>query len=91
MAVSTVATPEFVQSAALVAVGSIAATVVTDLLRSNVVDLSLTGADALYAMVGAIVTMAAAGSLGMRNIGRPLALGMVASGVQTLLREVGVV
>lgn len=86
-AFSKVVSADFLMAAGLVAVGSVASQMVTNLARDNIVDVDMAGGDALYAMAGAVATMA---FLPM-NFARPLALGMVATGAQTAATELGVV
>jgi hypothetical protein len=85
-ALGQVASGRFVMTVGLIIAGTWAGAMATDWLRSNVVDLSVQGGDALYALIGAIATMA----FMPRRFGRPLALGMVVAGGQTALRDFGV-
>lgn len=85
-AFSTVASGSFVLSSVLVAGGFVASGIATDWMRSNVVDIGMKGGDALYALVGATVTMAFLPA----KFARPLALGMVAGGANTAARAFGV-
>lgn len=85
-AVNTVASGDFLMTTGLFIGGLYAGRLATDFMRNNVVDLGMTGADAVYALVGASATLAFLPN----RFARPLAIGMMASGTQTAAREAGV-
>jgi hypothetical protein len=86
-AVGTVFSSRFLMTAGLTIAGTWAGAVVNSWMRENVVDIGVQGGDALYSAAGAIATMAFLPN----RFARPLALGMVAAGGQTALRDYGVV
>lgn len=78
---------KFLMTAALIVSGSLAATAVTEFGRASVIDVSFRGGDALYAVIGAYLTLVMSGS-------RPATLmagGMLASAISTALNDFGVV
>jgi hypothetical protein len=85
-AASTVASPRFIRTVGLVAVGSVAAAVVADFGRSELVEIDIPGADLPYAALGAIATIA----VFPPSWAVPLAAGMGATGVQSLLNDMEV-
>lgn len=86
-ATNTVTSLSFYRTVALIVLGSMAATVLTDWARDNVVDIGFAGGDALYAVFGAMLTMAVV----PRSFSNPLATGMAASGATTVLSDYDVV
>lgn len=71
----------------LIVVGSLSASIVTEVARDSVVDLDFTGNDLVYSSVGSFATLA----ILPNNIARPLAFGMTASGVLAAADDAGVV
>lgn len=86
-ATSTLSSPAFMKSAVLVVAGSLLAQVVTSYLRNNVRDISVTGGDAAYAVVAAMLALTVLPG----KFGRPIALGSGATAVRVMLREFGVI
>jgi len=86
-ATNTLMSTSFLKSAVMVVLGSLLAQVVTSYLRSNVRDISMTGGDAIYSAVAAMLAL----TVLPKNYGRPLALGSMATSVRVVLREMGVV
>jgi hypothetical protein len=84
---NTMMSASFLKSAVLIVVGSLLAQVVTSYLRSNVRDISVTGGDALYSAVAAMLALVVM----PKQYGKPLALGSMATSVRVILREFGVV
>lgn len=72
--------PSFLITGALVALGTVGAHTATRTLNERVVALDFTGADGVYALVGAGVTHALGSLFGLGRLTRPVALGMVATG-----------
>lgn len=73
--------------AALIVVGTLAATVATDVLKNNVFDIPVKGGDAAYPLVTAIFLNAFVGGRTVRF----LSLGMVSSSVTTAAKSFGLV
>jgi len=86
-ATSTLMSPAFAKSAVLIVAGSLLAQVVTNWLRSNVHDVSMTGGDAVYSLVAALLALVVLPG----QYGRPLALGASATAVRVTAREFGIV
>jgi hypothetical protein len=86
-ATSTLSSSAFLQSAVLVVVGSLLAQVVVSYARSNVYDIGMTGGDAVYAVVAALIPLMVLPG----EYGRPVALGSTATAVRTAASEFGVV
>lgn len=86
-ATSTLMAPSFLKSAVLIVAGSLLAQVVTTYLRNNVRDISVTGGDAVYSAVAALLAL----TVLPKKYGKPLALGSTATSVRVVLREFGVV
>lgn len=86
-AASTMTSTSFLKSAVLIVAGSLLAQVATTYLRNNVRDVSVTGGDAIYAAVAALLAL----TVLPRKYGKPLALGSTATSVRVLLKEFGVV
>ena len=84
-ATNTLASPAFLKSAVLVVVGSLFAQYATGFMRSNVMDLGMKGADAVYAVVAAMLVLVVLPG----RFGRPLALGSTATAVRVVTREMG--
>lgn len=86
-AAQTLASPAFIKSAVLVVSGSLAATIVTQLGRSHIYDVSFRGGDAAYAVGAAFLLMI----LPLPSMyTRPAALGAGAGAVHVLANEFGV-
>lgn len=79
--------PSFLIAGALVALGTVGAHTVTRTARSRVAAFDFTGADGVYALVGAGVTHALGSLVGLGRLTRPVALGMVATGALTTKLE----
>ncbi len=86
-----VVSPDFLLSAAYVAAGFVAAGIVTDFARSNVLDMEVPGGDAMYAVGGAAATLAVSSMVSLGSLGRMAAVGMAANGVVQLARQGGLV
>lgn len=86
-ATSTLTSASFLKSAVLIVLGSLLAQVVTTYLRNNVYDVEMTGGDAVYSAVAAMLAL----TVLPPNYGRPLALGSTATSVRVLLRDAGIV
>lgn len=87
LSAATSRTVSLIPTAAIVVVGSLAATVVTDVARENVYDVDMQGGDAVYPVAGAVLVMFLSGG----RTARYLAIGMVSSSVTTAAREVGLI
>lgn len=86
-AAQTLMSPSFLKSAVLIVGGSLLAQMLTSYLRANVYDVQVTGGDAVYSLVAALLALA----LLPGKYGRPLALGSTATSVRTIASEMGVV
>lgn len=86
-AMSTMFSARFLTQVSLALVGGMGAMVLTDWAQSNVVDISATGGDAVYPLIGILVSLA----ILPRRYGRPLALGMGVSAAETILDDLNVV
>lgn len=86
-ATSTLMSTAFLKSAVLIVVGSLLAQILTNYLRSNVYDIPYTGADAVYPLVAALLSMA----LLPGQYGRPIALGATATSVRVAADQFGIV
>lgn len=84
-ATRTLTSTAFLKSAVLVVLGSIAAQIVTDWMRSNVVDIGLAGGDAVYALVASMLALMVLPGA----IGRSVALGGGATAVRVVANEFG--
>lgn len=71
----------------MVVVGSLAATVATDVMKNNVYDIPVRGGDAAYPVVAAILMNAFIGGSTVRTV----SLGMVSSSVTTAAKAYGLV
>lgn len=85
-ATRTLGSTAFLKSAALIVGGALLAQVVTNYARSNVYDVQFKGGDAAYAAAGAAGTL----TLVPGRYSRPLALGMTATGLRTVLSDYNV-
>lgn len=74
--------------AAMVVVGSLAATVATDVMKNNVYDIPVKGGDAAYPVVAAVLLNA---FLGRSTTVRYVSLGMVSSSVTEIANAYGLV
>lgn len=83
---STLTSPAFIKSAVLIVVGSLLAQVVVEWMRNNVHDIQFTGGDAVYALVGAAISL----TVLPEKYGKPIALGSSASAVRVVASEYGV-
>lgn len=81
-------TVRLIPSAVLVVVGSLAATVVTDVGKNNIYDVGMKGGDALYPVVTATLLNAFVG--GSKTV-RLASVGMVSSSVTTFAKAYGLV
>lgn len=86
-ATSTLTSPAFLKSAVLIVAGSLFAQIATSWLRSNVHDIEMTGGDAVYSLVAALLALVVLPG----KYGRPLALGSTATGVRVVTRELGII
>lgn len=86
-AVNTATSASYLMGVALVAAGFAASTMWTDFARNNIVDVGIQGGDAIYGLAGAAVALAVL----PRRYGRPLSMGMAASGGLTAAREYNLV
>jgi hypothetical protein len=86
-ATNTMMSASFLKSAVLIVTGSLLAQVVTTYLRENVRDISMTGGDAVYSAVAALLVLVVL----PKKYAKPLALGSTATSVRVILREFGVV
>lgn len=73
--------------ATMVVVGSLAATVATDVLRENVYDISMKGGDAAYPVAVALLLNGFVGGRTVQNV----SLGMLSSSVSTIATAYGLV
>lgn len=87
LSTATSRTVGMVVPAAMVVIGSLAATVATDVLKNNVYDVPMKGGDAAYPVVAAILLNAFVGGSTVRTV----SLGMVASSVTTFAKAYGLV
>lgn len=85
-ATRTVASTRFIRTVGLVAIGSVGATVLADYGQSELVEIDIPGADIPYAAAGAVITLAVVPP----TYAVPLAAGMGATGVQSLLADMEV-
>lgn len=85
-ATRTVASARFIRTVGLVAVGSVGAAVLADWGQSELVEIDIPGADLPYAAAGAILSLAVIPP----TYSVPLAAGMGATGVQSLLSDMEV-
>lgn len=85
-ATRTVASTRFIRTVGLVAVGSVAAAALADWGQSELVEIDIPGADIPYAVVGSVLSLA----LIPPTYSVPLAAGMGATGVQSLLSDLEV-
>ena len=84
-ATRTLTSTAFLKSAVLVVGGSLFSQVLTDWMRSNVVDISMAGGDAVYALTAAFLAlMVLPGALG-----RSVALGSGATAVRVVANDFG--
>lgn len=74
--------------AAMVVVGSLAATVATDVIKSNLYDVPIKGGDAVYPFVAAVCLNA---FMGRSATVRYVSLGLVASSVTEIASSYGLV
>lgn len=86
-ATSTLTAPAFIKSAVMIVVGSLFAQLATNWMRTNVMDLSMRGGDAVYAVSTAFLSLAVLPG----RYGRPLALGSSATAVRVIADEFGLV
>jgi len=86
-ATSTMTSAAFLKSALLVVVGALLAQVVTNYMRNNIRDISVTGGDAVYPLVAAMLALVVLPG----KYGRPVALGSTATSLRVAAREFGVV
>lgn len=86
-AAETLTSTAFLMSAAMVVLGSLLAQVVVQFMRNNVRDIEMTGGDALYSLVGAVLALIVLPG----EYGRPIALGSTATSMRVILKEFGVV
>lgn len=86
-ATSTLMAPAFLKSAVLIVVGSLLAQILTDYMRANVYDLNMTGGDAVYPLVAALLSL----TLLPGKYGRPIALGSTATSVRVAADQFGLV
>lgn len=84
---ATSRTTGLVVPAVLVMVGSYAATVATDLMKENVVDIPFQGGDAAYPLVGAMLLQFMMGGSTIKFV----SLGMVASSASEVANAYGLV
>lgn len=87
LSTATSRTVGLVVPASMVVIGSLAATVATDVMKNNVYDIPVKGGDAAYPIVGAILLNAFIGG----RTGRTVALGMMSSSVTTFAKSYGLV
>lgn len=83
----TLTSAAFIQSAVLIVVGSLLAQVVTSWMRSNVRDIRMSGGDAVYSVVAALLSLVVLPG----QYGRPIALGSTATAVRVIARDFGLV
>lgn len=86
-ATSTLTAPAFLKSAVMIVLGSLVAQFATNWMRNNVMDISMQGGDAVYAVVAAFLSL----SVLPGRYGRPLALGSTATAVRVVSDEFGVI
>lgn len=87
LSTATSRTVGLVMPAAMVVIGSLAATVATDVLKNNVYDIPVKGGDAAYPFATAILLNA---FMGGRTV-RMVSIGMVSSSVTTFAKAYGLV
>lgn len=85
-ATSSLTSPAFLMSAALVVAGSLFAQVVVQFMQANVHDIDMAGADAIYALFAGFVVLVVLPG----QYGRPIALGSTATAIQVILDQFGV-
>lgn len=73
--------------ATMVVIGSLAATVATDVLKNNLFDIPVRGGDAAYPLVVAVLLNAFVGGRTIRTV----SLGMMSSSVTTFANSYGLV
>ena len=86
-ATRTLSRPAFIKSAVLIVVGSLLAQILTSYLQDNVYDIPVTGADALYPLVAAFLSMAVLPG----GYGRNIALGSAATSVRVAADQFGLI
>lgn len=84
-ATRTLTSAAFLKSAVLVVIGSLLSQVVTDWMRNNVVDIGMTGGDAAYALLAALISLVVLPGA----YGRSVALGSGATAVRVAANEFG--
>lgn len=82
------ATVSMLPTAGMVVVGALLATILTDVARENVYDVGMDGGDAVYPVAGAFVLNA---TMGGGQTVQMVSIGMLASAVTTVAREMGLV
>lgn len=87
-AVSDMTNPKFLAQIGAIVVGSMASTVSTEFMRANVMDLNVTGGDAVYSLVTALGILVFGRG---HYLGRALALGSASTAGSVLLEQFGVV
>jgi len=87
LSTATSRTMGLVVPATMVVIGSLAATVATDVMKNNVYDIPVTGGDAAYPVVVAILINAFIGGKTVRMV----SLGMLSSSVTTAAKAYGLV
>lgn len=87
MATRTLGSTAFLKSAVLVVAGSIFTQMATSWMRTNVMDIGVTGGDAIYALVAGVLALTVLPGA----YGRSVALGSGATAVRVVLSEFGLV
>lgn len=80
-------TVNLLPTAIMVVIGSLTATIVTEVARENVYDVQMEGGDAVYPFAGAFLLLML---LDGRSV-QMVSVGMLASGVTTIARQWGLV
>lgn len=86
-AMTTLSRPAFLKSAVLIVAGSLLAQIMTSYLQDNVYDIPYTGADALYPLVAAFLSL----SVLPNGYGRNIALGSAATSVRIASDQFGLI
>lgn len=86
-AVNTMTGTSFLRGVVVIAIASLGVQMWTDWARNNLVDVGFTGGDAVYAAVAGLLALAVLPN----KYGRPAAMGATASGLLTVMQEMGVV
>jgi hypothetical protein len=84
---SAMATANLLPTAVMVVVGSLLATIATDVARENIYDVDMEGGDALYPVAVVFAINAVGGGYTVKMV----SIGMMSSAVTTIARQWGLV